>query len=166
MTVVRVVRVVTVVTVVSVVVTVVTKNSVTFSPDFFLQPPESGFYTVRLEQEPSVSPTLGCIFFGFWSPKLDKQWRVLRDCVSLISLTRERESSPSADTFIHKARIWLLSSTRLFFWYETTVTYFLRFSVSRSSLHALWNQTGRSWRSASALSNQLTLFACFALVHD
>ena len=26
--------------------------------------------------------TLGCIFFGFWSPKSDKKWKVLRHCLT------------------------------------------------------------------------------------
>ena len=54
---------------------------------FVLQPPKYGFYTVRLEpvqthclSRQAHGPTLGHIFFGFWSPKSNKEWKVLRDC--------------------------------------------------------------------------------------
>ena len=56
--------------------------------DFVLKPPKSGFNTVRLEQvqihcfsKQAHEATLGCIFFIFLSPKSDKQWKVLRDCL-------------------------------------------------------------------------------------
>ena len=55
--------------------------------DFVLQPPKSGLN--RLEQvqahcfsREAHGATLGLIFFGFWSPKSDKPWKVLRDCLT------------------------------------------------------------------------------------
>ena len=56
--------------------------------DFVLQPPKSGHKTVRLEpvrthcfSGQAHGTTLGHIFFGFWSPKFDNQWKVLRECL-------------------------------------------------------------------------------------
>ena len=56
--------------------------------DLLLESPKSEFYTVRLEQVQSPcfsrqahGSTLVRTFFGFWSPKSDKQWKVLRDCL-------------------------------------------------------------------------------------
>ena len=60
--------------------------------DFVLQTPKSVFNTVRLEQvqthcfsRQAHGATLGRIFFGFWSPKSDKQWKVLSDCLKKFS---------------------------------------------------------------------------------
>ena len=57
--------------------------------DFLLQPPKSGFNTVRLEQVQTDcfsgqahGATLGRILFGFWSQKSDNQWKVLRGCLT------------------------------------------------------------------------------------